>query len=113
MALERKIYSSWAFTDEEHEKASINRETYKELEEKAQVVYQHSVDKMAPEKFEKEKAEKSLLLDFKHGYGHTCYKILSNPHNLSNLELALVADGGNLCFGFTMDSPNIIHIFTD
>lgn len=111
--MERKIYSSWAFTDGENEKSRINLEIYQELEQKAQVVYQGIIDKMEMEELEKLKTEKSLLLDYKHGYAHTCYKILSNPHNLSNEELALVADGGNLCFGYTMDDPFVIHIFTD
>lgn len=31
MSLEKKIYREWAFTGNESEKASINREIYKEL----------------------------------------------------------------------------------
>ncbi len=34
MSLEKKIYREWAFTGNESEKASINREIYKELCEK-------------------------------------------------------------------------------
>lgn len=111
--MERKIYSSWAFTENENEKSHINMEIYADLKEKAEVVHQSNINKMESQELEMKKSEKALLLDWKHGYGHTCYKILSNPHNLSTVELALVADSGNLCFGFTMDSPFIIHIFTD
>lgn len=34
MAIEKKIYSSWAFKENESEKAHCNREIYKELCEK-------------------------------------------------------------------------------
>ena len=37
MSLEKKIYREWAFTGKESEKASINREIYKELCEKYKI----------------------------------------------------------------------------
>ena len=37
MSLEKKIYREWAFTGNESEKASINREIYKELCEKYKI----------------------------------------------------------------------------
>jgi UDP-N-acetylmuramyl pentapeptide synthase len=104
--MERRIYSSWAFSDGEREKAKINSEIYKELKEKAIVVYRED------DATEDLKRQKSVLLDFKHGYAHTDYKILSNPHKLSTVELALVCDGGNLCFGYRT-SGSIITIHTD
>ena len=106
MAIERKIYSSFAFSENEGEKAQINYEIYKELKEKAVVIYH--ADKATEELLK----EKTVILDYKHGYGHTDYKVLSNPHNLSILEMALVCDGGNLCFGYRT-SGNIITIHTD
>jgi hypothetical protein len=104
--LERKIYSSYAFSENEREKMKINYEIYQELKKKAAVVYREE------DTTEEMKKEKSVLLDYKHGYGHTVYKILSNPHNLSMLELALVCDGGNLCFGYRIEYGNIV-IHTD
>lgn len=37
MAIEKKIYSSWAFKENESEKAHCNREIYKELCEKYKI----------------------------------------------------------------------------
>jgi len=110
--MEKRIYSSWAFTENHQEKAKINCEIYEELKTKAQVVYRWQLEGMSQEALEQLKQEKSLLLDYKHGYGHTKYQILSNPHAFSMTQLALVADGGNLCFGYRMEG-SLICIHTD
>lgn len=86
--LERKIYSSWAFTKNETEKSKINQEIYQEIKDKAIVECVGS------------------------GYGHTKYRVLSNPDNLSTLELALICDSGNLCFGYRKEE-DLIVIHTD
>src|SRR5699024_6377420 len=64
MSLEKRIYSPWAFTENEREKAKINYEIYKEIKDKAKVKWLGS------------------------GYGHKKYEVVSNPHNLSREELA-------------------------
>jgi len=86
--LEKRIYSPWAFSENESEKAKINREIYKEIKDKAQVEYVRS------------------------GYGHAVYKVISNPENLSISQLALICDKGNLCFGHRTEGKNIV-IHTD
>ena len=86
--LEKKIYSPWAFSKNEAEKAKINREIYEEIRGKAEVKY------------------------IKSGYAKKIYEIVSNPENLSSDELALIADGGNLCFGYRREGDRII-IHTD
>jgi len=106
MSIEKRIYSSYAFSENDIEKMKINIEIYKELKEKAVVIYNQ--EKATDELLK----GKTVLLDYKHGYAHTDYKVLSNPHNLSTLEMALVCDGGNLCFGYRT-SGNIITIQTD
>jgi len=104
--LEKKIYSPWAFSENEREKGDINHEIYQEIRGKAEVVCK--LEKITDEM----KKEKAYMLDYKHGYAHTDYKILSNPNSLTTLQLALICDGGNLCFGHSL-SGNIITIFTD
>jgi hypothetical protein len=84
----KKIYSGWAFTENEMEKAKVNNEIYEEIKDKAKVEC------------------------IKHGYGHNIYKVVKNPEELSNTELALICDHGNLCFGYTMEGSHI-RIFTD
>jgi hypothetical protein len=105
--VERRIYSSYAFSENEGEKGNINYQIYKEdLEPKAK---QFS---------SKNKPTEEDLNQFTcyecagHGYAHTKYRILSNPHKLSTLELALICDGGNLCFGYRMEG-GLIVIHTD
>lgn len=86
--LERRIYSSWAYTGHEDEKARINLSIYNEIKDKAKVEYAGS------------------------GYAHMKYRVVENPHSLSNTQLALIADEGNLCFGFRMEG-DLIVIHTD
>lgn len=106
--IERRIYSSYAFSENEREKGKTNYEIYKELQDKAQVIHQSQLENITDEM----KNQKAYILDYQHGYGHTKYKVISNPFNLSTLELALVADGGNLCFGYRTEG-NLIVIHTD
>ncbi len=88
MALEKRIYSQWAFAVNGVEKSKVNHEIYKEIKEKAEVKW------------------------VKSGYGHKKYEVVSNPHNLSKEELALICDSGNLCFGYRTEG-DLIVIHTD
>jgi len=88
MGLERRIYSPWAFTENESEKSKINYEIYEEIKDKAEVKWVGS------------------------GYGHKKYEVVSNPNNLTMDELALICDGGNLCYGYRLKG-DLIVIHTD
>lgn len=46
------------------------------------------------------------------GYAHKNYKVLKNKPNLSALDLAIICDSGNLCFGYRVRG-NIITVHTD
>lgn len=69
--MEKIVYSSYAFTENESEKSKINREIYSELKEK--------------------------------------YKC---PDKVTLNELALICDGGNLCFGYS-GSKKFLSVFED
>jgi hypothetical protein len=112
MAIEKRIYSPWAFQENENEKRKMNIEIYNELKDKTQIIYQSQIDKMSNEEYETLKKEKTLIQNAGAGYAHQKYQVISNPHDLSQLELALVADGGNLCFGYRIQGGLII-IYTD
>lgn len=86
--LEKKVYSPWAFTENESEKAKINREIYEEIKGKARCVgggngygfntsYMIIEDRSYFDKLREEKGSKEVIN-----------------------QLALIADGGNLCFGY-------------
>lgn len=103
--VERKIYSPWAFGENEKEKSSMNYAIYKEeFESKSKQFYGDN------EPTEEELKQFTCYKCINHGYGHNVYKIISNPHILSTLQLALICDHGNLCFGYRMEGFNIaIH----
>jgi hypothetical protein len=86
--MDKKIYSSYAFTENEEEKQQINRGIFQEIKDKAKV---------------------KLV---KTGYASSFYEVVSNPENLSTLELALICDRGNLCFGYRTEGRKIV-IHTD
>ena len=91
MTVEKKIYSKWAYTENESEKAAMNRLIYEELKE-------------ANPDFKFKLVER--------GYAQKTYKVLENPNNLSIEQMALLIDSGNLCFGYRCSSGNIV-IYTD
>ena len=47
-----------------------------------------------------------------YGYANHSYRIHSNPYNFSDDEIALVLDGGNLCFGYRRNG-DIFTIYID
>ena len=46
-------------------------------------------------------------------YNHGEYTVLKNETDLTSDEIALIMDGGNLCFGYTRQSENFFYIFED
>ena len=109
--MEQKVYSAWAYTENSDEKTQINQKIYKELRDKVKIGYRDS--KIKGMNISKDDLQNyCCLVPCGRGYGNVQYQIISNPHNLSNDEIALVADGGNLCFGYRVVGSTII-IYTD
>lgn len=93
--IERKIYNSWAFTENEGAKGSINREIYEELKRKYKFISRYpnqEVPKINEEDYD-------LIYERTAGYAHAVYEIKKNNTDLTTEELLLIFDGGNLCFG--------------
>jgi len=44
---------------------------------------------------------------------HIDYRVVKNKPNLKPIELALICDGGNLCFGFMNYGNNLIRVYID
>ncbi len=112
--LERKVYSSYAFKEDEREKSKINHEIYQELKERWRICcgteqYNQKSKKMEPINFE----EFDLVYKRKAGHGHGEYTILKNETGLTADEIALILDGGNLCFGYTRKRKNFFYVFED
>lgn len=104
--IEKKIYDGWAFSKNEREKGSMNNEIYEELRSKYKVTQYFNKDRDNLDDFD-------VALSRKPGYNHSVYSVIKNSPNLSRLELALIADGGNLCFGFTNEYNGDLHVFED
>lgn len=88
--MEKKIYSGWAYTANEKEKVRSNREIYAEIKHLG-------------------KAERIGT-----SYGCATYRVTpATDRKLTPHEMALIADQGNLCFGYRSGGQNIVVIYTD
>ncbi len=104
--IEKRIYSQWAFSDNEAEMAKCNSEIYKELKKKYRI-YRHDLKMELTNGVDCNFAEYDVIIGRKAGYAHALYRIHKNAPKLSTVELALLCDGGNLCFGYTTNGQLI------
>lgn len=105
--LDNKVYSCWAFDEEASKKRRVNEDIYEELSKHVKYVYKGY-------KCTTDDLSRSCYIEYiGSGYANAKYRVLSNPYGFSNDELALLADRGNLCFGYRMEGPDVIVIYTD
>lgn len=105
--LERKIYSGWAYTVNEEEKAQINKEIYVELCKKYKISFS------LPET-EEEAEQYDIIVHFCRSWYASCeYEIVKRPEGVTDDEIALICDRGNLCFGYCRSAANRCQIYTD
>ena len=108
--MEKKVYSKWAFTENEKEKSAINKEIYKELKNKYKIAKVSDIDHKKPT--DEELEQNDIVYSRKACYGHGEYRIYKCPDNLTRDELALICDDGNLCFGYS-GNKNYLSVFED
>jgi hypothetical protein len=108
--MERKVYSSYAFKENEREMMKINSEIYNELKEKYKILKVSDIDHKAPTKEEIE--QNDVVYSRKACYGHGEYKIYKCPEEITIDELALICDDGNLCFGYR-GNKNFLSVSED
>jgi len=109
--VEKKIYSSYAFTENEGEKMSRNYEIHKELKDKYRV-YRNDTKMELADGADCNFDDYDIVIGRQPGYNHALYRIYKNAPGLSTLELALLCDGGNLCFGY-MTQGELIRVSED
>lgn len=110
--LARKVYSAWAFDRDGIDKANINRQIYEKLKSKVKWCYLDYDTKKS--NCTADDLRKYCCIEcVGRGYGTMKYRILSNPYRFSKDELALICDTGNLCFGYRMESSDIVVIYID
>ena len=100
--MSRKIIYGYGISQEQRE---INNKIYNEL---------YPMFKYAKNNdYSNEDLSKYVIFsDLGYGYANHSYRIYSNPYNLSDDEIALVLDGGNLCFGYRRNG-DIFTIYID
>ena len=109
MTTKNKIYPAWAYTENEEEKRKSNKLALAELKEKYKIVNQYYYKTFMSDE---EKENVDVVYDYYTGYGNKTYFITKNKPKLTTLELALICDDGNLCFGFDVTTSGI-KIYTD
>lgn len=87
-------------------------EEYEKIKDKTIVVFGYEWESMADEQKEKILAEKTVIMSGDSGYACKYYEIIGNVNNLSDHDCAIIADGGNLCFGYRMEGQRIV-VYTD
>lgn len=108
--MEKRVYESYAFSENEREKMRINMEILKELEEKYKILKVSDVDHKAPT--ENELNNNDIVYSRKACYKHGEYRIYKCPDEVTLDELALICDDGNLCFGYS-GSKYKLSVFED
>lgn len=88
-------------------------EEYEQLKDKGMLISKYQWLRMPTEDREKLLLKKTVVIDAGGGYAHKRYRIIGNVNNLSDKECAIIADGGNLCFGFRSEGGGVIVVYTD
>lgn len=108
--MRKEVYSSYAFEENEKEKMKINREIYNELKEKYKILKLTDIDHREPTSEELE--HNDIVYSRKACYGHGEYRIYKCHEKVTLDELALICDGGNLCFGYSGTKMRLL-VFED
>lgn len=108
--IERKVYNSWAFQQNESEKGKINREIYEELKNKYKIKKVSDIDHEIPS--EEDLNNNDIVYSRKACYLHGEYRIYKCPDEVTFDELSLICDGGNLCFG-SKGTKKSLEVFED
>lgn len=83
----------------------INNKIYQELQPLFKYTSNHNYNDEDLNKY-------IVYSDLGFGYVNHSYRVHSNPHNLSDDEIALVLDRGNLCFGYRRNG-DVFTIYID
>lgn len=75
---------------------------YEKIKDKAVVVYPYEWDCMSEKQRNKILSKKTVIMSGESGYACKYYEIIGNVNNLSDHDCAIIADGGNLCFGYRL-----------
>ena len=92
--MEKIVYESYAFTENEEEKMAINRQIYSELQKKYKILKVSDINHKEPTKEQLEHYD--IVYSRKACYAHGEYRIYKCPEEVELCELALICDYENL-----------------
>lgn len=99
-----KLYSAWAYDENEYAMRDANRNVYEALIEAV---------KLNPLNTDDANEDDELIYEsIAPWYAHSSFMVKSKPEWMTMAEAALVIDRGNLCFGF-QTMGNVVKIYTD
>lgn len=107
--VEKRIYNGYAFSGNEKAKRDINLEIYQELTKKYKILYKNQYKQYTSE----ELITYDLIFTRTACYLHSIYTVLKKPENITDEELLLVFDHGNLCFGGRKISEDVYEVDED
>lgn len=114
--LERKVYEDWAMKGYEGEKSKINYSIYQELLEKYNIFISYNY-KLSTAYPAKRFNNYDIVIERNDGHNHSLYRVHKNLPCLTNDELALICDAGNLCFGYNFkgehEGVKTFYVFED
>lgn len=112
--MDKEITPKWAFTELVEKNKKNNYDIYLDLKDKYKIWssgIKKYVGKGQYEPIDQDKYD-VIYECVGTGYGTKRYRIHKNAPRLTKDELALICDGGNLCFGYR-SSGNEITVYTD
>lgn len=107
--VEKRIYNGYAFSENELDKRDINYRIYRELTQKYKILYKNQYKQYTSE----ELATYDLIFTRSACYLHSTYTVLKKPENITDEELLLIFDKGNLCFGGRKISEDAYEVAED
>ena len=108
--VEKRIYKNYAFSGNKEEKYKINHDIYKELQEKykiKQLGWNQRLNDLSEEEFEKY----DIIYSREIKYHHSIYNLYKKPEEITENELLLIFDNGNLCFDGRRESSTRYCVF--
>lgn len=109
----RKVYTPWAFTENEQEKGKVNFEYFKLLKNEYSIKVISQSDYEANRDHINQTFPEDIVYYNISGYAHYRVVVVKRPPELTDDEVALIIDGGNLCFGYSKEGSRVYHIYTD
>ena len=101
------VYPAWAFTKDADEKSHVNYKTYEALRMKYKIAWERNINK--GEETDYDIIIRATVI----GYTYNEYTVVKKPAEVTDDEIALICDSGNLSFGYVKTPSGDFHIYTD